>query len=238
MVAVSVIRGIARRLSRSTSVAVGSCWFGDLKRLTPISEDYGFDRGSPVDRYYIERFLGGNSGDIAGRVLEVGDNAYTVRFGGDRVAQSEILHVDASNPRATLVGDIARPGTLPEASFDCIVFTQTLHLVFDMRAAIANLHDALKPGGVLLLTVPGITQVDIGIWAETWFWSLTSIAGRRLLEERFRPEAIAVEAYGNVFAATAFLYGLAFEELDLADLDADDPRYPIIVAARAVKAAT
>jgi SAM-dependent methyltransferase len=240
---VSAIKWIAQRRSRlppksGEPGAVGGCRFGDLSRLSPVSEDYGFDRGTPVDRYYIERFLGDNSGDISGRVLEVGDNAYTLRFGSDRVAQSDILHVDASNPRATLVGDIAREQTLPKASFDCIVFTQTLHLVFDMRAAVANLHDALKPGGVLLLTAPGITSVDTGIWAQTWYWSITAVAARRLLEGRFRPDRVAVEAHGNVFAATAFLYGLAYEELDRADLDMDDPRYPVIVAARAVRRET
>jgi SAM-dependent methyltransferase len=238
VVSVSVIRWIARRRNGSPTIPVGSCRFGDLRRLSPISGDYGFDRGTPVDRYYIERFLGDNSSDIAGHVLEIGDNVYTLRFGGDRIVASDILHVDASNARATLVGDVAQPGTLPKARFDCIVFTQTLHLVFDMRSAIANLHDALKPGGVLLVTAPGITQVDTGIWAKTWYWSVTAVGTSRLLQERFRPERIAVAAHGNVLAAAAFLYGLACEELDQTELDAEDPRYPVVIVARAVRADT
>ena len=27
--------------------------FGDLRRLVPFSREFGFDRGTPVDRFYI-----------------------------------------------------------------------------------------------------------------------------------------------------------------------------------------
>jgi len=227
-------RQIARLCGRPGWFPLGSVRFGDL-RLSPFSRCWGLDRGTPVDRYYIERFLAENAADIQGRVLEIGDNAYTLRFGGARVRQSDILHVDASNPHATFVGDLTRLDVLPESVFDCIVLTQTLHLVFDMRAAIATLHRALKPGGVLLLTTPGISQLDPGEWGPTWYWSLTGPATRRLLEERFSPDVLALETHGNVFAATAFLYGIAVEELNKGDLDVDDALYPLTVAARAVK---
>ena len=176
----------------------------------------------PIDRHYIERFLGEKASDITGRVLEIGDNAYTIQFGGVRVERSDILHIDATNPRATLIGDLAQLETLPVAAFDCIVLTQTLHLLFDMRAAIATIHRALKSGGALLLTTPGISPLDRGEWGSTWYWSLTALATRRLLEERFPAHEIAVEAHGNVFAATAFLHGIAVEELDRTVLDVDD----------------
>ena len=231
----TVLLQIQRLRGRATSFPLGTVRFGDLKRVTPISRIFGFDRGTPVDRYYVERFLAENAEDIRGRVLEVGDNAYTLRFGGARVERSDILHVDATNPRATIVGDLAQSEVLPEAAFQCIVLTQVLHFVYDMRAAVATLHRALRPGGVLLLTMPGITQVDSGSWGSNLAWSVTPAAVRRLLEERFRSDAVAVEAHGNVFAATAFLYGLAVEELDRAALDVDDANFPVVVAARAVK---
>jgi SAM-dependent methyltransferase len=233
----AVMRRIDRLRSRPEPIPFGSVCFGDIRRLSPISRSYGFDRGTPVDRYYIERFLGKNASDIRGRVLEVADNAYTTRFGGSRVQRSDVLHVDATNPRATFIGDLAQASTLPEGIFDCIVLTQTLHLIFDLRAAVATLHQSLKPGGVLLLTTPGISQIDPDEWTDSWYWSLTAVAARRLLGERFPPDAVAVEAHGNVLAATAFLYGLAFEELDSGELDVNDASYPVIVAARAVKGA-
>jgi SAM-dependent methyltransferase len=210
---------------------------GDAARVAPMSRNFGFDRGTPIDRFYIESFLSEHNGDIRGAVLEVGDDAYTCRFGGERVERSEVLHVDGSNPRATIVGDLQDPACLVPDSFDCIILTQTLHLVFDMNAAIGTLHRALKPGGVLLLTVPGITQIDAsGEWGGSWYWSLTALSIRRLLERRFPSAEIDVAVHGNVFAAAAFLYGLAMEELSPADLDVKDASYPVTIAARAKKA--
>ena len=217
-----VVQWIQRIRGRPYRIPIGLVRFGDLKRSSPIGHGFGFDRGRPIDRYYIEKFLAQNAADIRGRVLEIEDNSYTLRFGGIGVTRSDILHVDRTNPRATFVGDLTRPETLPADVFDCIVLTQTLHLVYDMQAAVKTLYDALKPGGVLLVTVPGITPIDSGEWKSTWYWSLTAAAAQRLLGTVFDTESLTVNTYGNVFAATAFLYALATEELGTADLDVND----------------
>jgi len=60
---------------------VGYIRFGSLRRVMPISRKWGFDRGLPIDRYYIERFLSAHALDICGYVLEIQDNAYTRKFG-------------------------------------------------------------------------------------------------------------------------------------------------------------
>jgi glycosyltransferase involved in cell wall biosynthesis/SAM-dependent methyltransferase len=215
---------------------LGSVRLGDLDRVTPISADFGFDRGTPIDRYYIEQFLASNAAAIRGRVLEVGDDAYSRRFGGERVAHQDILHVSADNPVATIVGDLSQPDTLPGGVFDCLVLTQTLHLIFDLRAALVQMHRALKPGGVALVTVPGISQIDRGAWGGTWFWSLTQASAVRLFSPVFGAANVRVESHGNVFAAIAFLQGLAVEEVDTAKLRIGDPCYPVTVAVRARKA--
>src|SRR5690606_3779824 len=108
--------------------------------------------------------------------------------------------------------DLAQPGVLPDAAFDCMVLTQTLHLIYDMRAAVAQVHRALRVGGVALVTLPGISQLDRGEWNSTWSWAVTPYAARRLFAEFFG-EAVEVSVHGNVFAATAFLHGLALEEV-------------------------
>lgn len=214
---------------------VGRVRLGDLRRTTPISGSFGFDRGLPIDRYYIERFLARHASEIVGRVLEIGDDAYTRRFGGSRVTRSDVLHVHGGNPRATLVGDLTASDVLPGNAFDCIVLTQTLQLIFDVPLAIRRIHAALAPGGVALVTAPGISQIDRGEWGRTWFWAFTPAALERLFGEVFGPGDVMVERYGNVFAATAFLQGLAVEEVDTADLDPIDQAYPVIVALRARK---
>jgi SAM-dependent methyltransferase len=195
----------------------------------------GFDRGTPIDRYYIERFLSRHKVEIGGRVLEVGGDDYTRGFGGSQVARADILHVRQGNPRATIVGDLTDPAVLPEGAFVCIVLTQTLHLIYDVRAAVAQLYRALAPGGVVLVTAPGISQIDRGEWGHSWFWSFTTASLSRLFKECFGPEDVIVEHYGNIFAATAFLQGLAVEEVDTSRLDVLDKSYQVIVAVRARK---
>jgi glycosyltransferase involved in cell wall biosynthesis len=223
---------IQRIRGRPYSIPVGSVRFGDLRRTSPISDRFGFDRGAPIDRYYIEKFIAQNAGYISGQVLETDKNLYTGRFGGEHVERSEVLSVEADNPHATIVGDLAQADTLSEAAFDCIVLTQTLQFIFDVRAAVATSYRALKPGGVLLVTVPGLSKMH-DRWG--WYWSFSAAALSRLLEEQFGRDAVSVETYGNVFSTTAFLYGISLEELNASDLAVNDADYPVIVAARAIK---
>ena len=210
----------------------------------PASRDWGFDRGGPVDRHYIEQFLGAHAGDVRGRVLEFGGDEYAMRFGGGRAGAGEgiervdVMDIDAANSRATIVADLSRPGALPANAFDCIICTQVLMLVFDFRAALENLERALRPGGVLLITVAGISRIctpEIDRHGD--FWRFTSRSLRQLLEERFPAGKVTVRSYGNVRTASAFLYGLAAEELSSRELDLHDRDYEVTVAGRAVKPA-
>lgn len=206
---------------------------GRISSTRPLCREFGYSRGTPIDRYYIERFLQDHAADIHGRVLEVGDDSYSRRFGGDRVEQQDVLHIDAGHPGATITGDLAGRNTLPTETFDCIVLTQTLHLIFDMAVAVQTLRDALRPDGVLLMTVPGISAVDVGRWKDSWNWSLTDLSLGRLLSGSFDADKVSLRTGGNLFAATAFLHGAAVEEIDPAKLDLLDAAYPVMVAARA-----
>ena len=214
---------------------VGTLKFGSLSRVNPISRHFGYDRGHCIDRFYIEDFLSMNASDIQGRVLEIADNEYTNQFGGDRVTQSDVLHVQGS-PRATIVADLTTADGVPSNSFDCMIITQTLQFIYDTRAAVSTIHRLLKPGGVLLTTFPGISQisrVDMDQWGE--YWRFTTMSAKQLFAETFSAGAVSVRAYGNVFAAVAFLHGLAQEDIALAKLKPHDPDYEVLVTVRAVK---
>lgn len=236
--AIRLIGSDLQRLMRRRTKGDGQAARGPFSGLGTgrVSTEFGYDRGKPLDRHYVEDFLARHAQLIHGHVLEIGDTAYTVQFGGDRVVSAEAFHRFAGQPGVTYVGDISGVHNLPDNTFDCMVLTQTLHLIFDMPAAIATIWKALKPGGSVLVTVPWISSIDKGEWNATWYWAISPAGLRKLLETRFSASDIAVNAYGNVLAASAFLYGFAEHEVHPQDLDVDDPLCPVIVAASARKA--
>lgn len=212
--------------------------FGSLRRVTPISDTFGYDRGLPIDRYYIERFLQEHSGTIRGRVLEVGDSTYTSRFGSDAaVERADILDVRADNPRATIVGDLTEPDRFSADAFDCVICTQTLPYIYDVHSAVRTLHRILRPGGTVLATVTSVSRVwTKGDRLYGDYWRFTSRSSRLLFEQVFDSEQIAVASYGNVLAAASFLYGLATSELRRDELDYNDPDIPLLIGIKARKA--
>ena len=230
-------RETRRRLARiAVWPPVGWVRFGDLRRLEPISSDYGNSRGLEIDRYYIEKFLAEHAEDIHGRVLEIKHNTYTKKYGQDRVMKSDVLHPVEGNPDATIIADLTTADHLPSNVYDSIIFTQTLQVIYDIRKTIATLYRILKPGGVLLATASGMAKLsldDFDKWGE--YWRFTSLSARLLFEEAFSPGNVTVRSYGNVLTAISFLAGLSCEDLTRKELDAMDRSYEILVAIRAVK---
>ena len=201
--------------------------------LTPLDDAYGMGRGTPVDRYYIEKFLDLHREQIRGRVMEIGDRIYTEKFGGERVTESVILHVEREEPKiGQIKGDLSTGEGLTEESVDCLICTQTLPFIYDVRSAADHIVRILKRGGTALLTVAGLSQI---IQYEKMhyghFWSFTEQSLRRLFEENAEVDCVDVVTYGNVKTSTAFLYGISYEELSRRDLDFNDPNYQLLVAA-------
>jgi SAM-dependent methyltransferase len=159
-----------------------------------------------------------------------------LKYGGDRVLKSDVLHKVEGNPEATIIADLTKADHIPSNTFDTIIFTQTLQFIYDFKAAAATLYRILKPGGVLLATVSGIAQIspyDFDMWGD--YWRFTSLSAQKLFEEFFPAQCVSVESFGNVLAAVSFLEGLACEDLRHEELEAVDPNYQILIAIRAVK---
>lgn len=229
-----LVTRMLRRVLRQTRV--GWINWGSLRRNEPISRVFGQDRGQCIDRHYIERFLSQHAADIRGHVLEIGDDSYTRRFGGARVAQSSVLHAEAGNPQATLVGDLETGDGVPSDTFDCVILTQTLQCMYDVRAAVKSVYRCLSPGGVVLASVPGISQIsryDIDRWGD--FWRFTTLSAGRLFGDVFGQEQVEVASCGSVLTAIAHLHGIAAEELRPDELDHGDQDYQLLITIRAVK---
>lgn len=222
-------RGFGRRL-RSRVIL-----FGTLRHTEPVNLGFGIRQGTPVDRHYLDRYLEAHAGSIQGRVLEVGDREYTDRFGHD-VTRADVLHFVEGSEGATVIADLASCPQILDESFDCIILTQTLHYVRDIPAAISELHRILAPGGTVLCSVPGLSQIsrwDMDRWGDRW--RLTTLSATELFAERFESDHLTVDSFGNVLAALCFIEGIPAEHLRRRELEANDPDYQILIAIEARK---
>jgi hypothetical protein len=209
--------------------------WGGLRRLTPVSRVFGFDRGMPIDRFFIDEFLDEHRERIQGSVLEIADGTYTRRFGRD-VVRSDVLYPVPGNSAATVVGDLATGAGVPMDSYDCIILTQTLQFIYDFTGAVKTCHDALRSRGTLLATISGTSQIsryDMDRWGE--YWRFTDLAARKVFCGVFGDNNVEVSTYGNVLACVAFLHGLSVGELRRSELLYRDPDYQLIIAVCARK---
>jgi SAM-dependent methyltransferase len=244
MTALFSLKSTAKKIVPSTVYRPILAWWrkshrphwGSLRRLTPISRAFGLDRGLPICWYYIQSFLSFYAQDIRGHVLEIGDDSYTRKFGGERVTKSDVLHVTEGNPKATIVANLTCADQIPSDTFDCIIFTQTLQHIYDVRATIRTIHRILRPGGVLLATFPGISQIsryDMDRWGD--YWRFTTACAHKLFGEFWPSEYVIIESFGNVLVAISYLQGLASTELRADELEFRDPDYQVLITVRAVK---
>jgi len=204
-----------------------------MRRMKPLSDCWGYDRGNPADRYYIEHFLESHRTDIRGHALEVKDSTYIDRY-GTGIERVDILDRDSGNPHATILADLSAADPIASDSFDCFVLTQTLQLIYDVRAAVVHAHRILRPGGVLLVTVPCISKIAWEPGASDC-WRFTAASCSLLFGGCFGAENVSVRPYGNMLTAIAFLLGMAQEELSPKELDVHDESFPVIVGVRAIK---
>jgi hypothetical protein len=207
-------------------------WY-NLRTVKPVSTVFALDRGTPIDRIYIEDFLRKNCNLICGSTLEIAENTYSKKF-GTNIKTFEILHT-IENPNVTIIGNLTDTKTLPENKIDCFICTQTLNFIYDFRGAIRGAYHLLKKNGVILATVSGISQIsryDMDRWGD--YWRFTTLSTKRVFSEVFGKENVEVDFYGNVLSSIAFLEGISAEELTKEELFFKDENYQmtIVVIAR------
>jgi hypothetical protein len=203
--------------------------WGNLRTLRPFSDRYGFDRGTAIDRFYIDGFIANHHEDIRGRVLEVADDRYTNQH-RDRVTRLDVLDIDPRNDRATIIADLDDPGSLPPDTFDCVVLTQTLHYVSNMEVALTNVWSSLVAGGAILVTASAAAKVDHNL-ADHDSWRVLPNGLSHLLARSCPGAEVTVGARGNMLATIGFFLGLAAEELTESELALNDPLYPLVSCA-------
>lgn len=217
-------------------------WRGSrLRRLQPLAG--GRERGQPVIRYYWEAFLAAHRPDVRGVCLEVGTTQTLTRVGGGAVTRADAIDL-AARDGVTVVADLSRADAMPADHYDCFVVPFTLHLVYDLDAAIYHAIRILKPGGVVLASFPCVdacfpTGLDMGTGRPLFvFWQFTPLQVENLLRRcGLGKEDFAVTLYGNLFARTAHQTNLPVEELTRHEREHLDPAHPLLICVRIVKPA-
>jgi FkbM family methyltransferase len=209
--------------------------FAGLQGLSPVSPCYGADRGTPIDRYYIEHFLHSSKEIIRGRVLELLNDRYSRLFGEDRVEDVDVLDIDTANKKASAYGDLRNTSMFPSNRYDCIILTQTIHIIDDFHSVLTSVHRMLKKGGILLVTLPSVSRIDVAAGIGSDFWRFTTASAEYMFKKHFKTENLEIIAHGNVWVCAAFLYGLALEELTREELDYQDENFPLMICVKAIK---
>jgi hypothetical protein len=206
--------------------------WGNLRdRNEPFSSQWGLDRGTPVDRYFGDRFFEENRNLIAGEVLEIQNSTYTGRYGAG-VTRADSVDIDGSfGP--TIVCDLAKAeGVIPSDSYDCFLLPYTLIVVRDVENALRNAMRIVRPGGSILATTSVITPV---LAAYPEYWRMTEHGWRELLARLWPGCEFEVRTHGNCLSAVASILGLAQEELAARELAHHDPRFPVLISIKATK---
>lgn len=201
----------------------------------PISDWYGFDRGTPLDRYYIESFLCEHASCVTGKCLELLNNNYTIKYSDSHVTRSDVLDIDQTNQNASIIGDLRSLQGVENNTYDCIILTQVLQFIDDVDAAISETFRVLKPGGVLLATLPTISRADCTSGVTGDFWRFTPASALYLFEKKFSQTDIEITAYGNARTSMFFYIGLALEDTPKKILDIVDESFPTLVGIKATK---
>lgn len=194
------------------------------KSMKPISTKFGYDRGKPIDRYWIESFLHSNKEKIYGKVLEIVDNTYTKAY-GTNITKSDVLDLNVKNPKANIKGNLKAVPRIPSNSYDCIILTQVLGMVDDYDSAISECSRILKKGGTLVVTTSCFSSLRSGI--EQNYWRFTPASAKYVFKKHFN--SVEVKSYGNVLSGQCFWVGLSQDELTKEQLEYNDPYFPCVL---------
>jgi SAM-dependent methyltransferase len=211
-----------------------------LRRLDPLGD--GRQRGTPIVRFYWDRFLRAHRSDIQGHALEIGTTWTLRQHAGPRLAHADAIDLVAHSSEVNVVADLSRADSLPPDTYDCFLNQFTMHLIYDVEAALYHSIRILKPGGVLLVNFSCVDYyfprgLDMHTGAPLYlFWWFTPIQVENLLRRSgLSAPDYHLTIYGNLFARVAYQMNLPAEELTRDELEYADPGHPLLLCVRAVK---
>jgi SAM-dependent methyltransferase len=179
---------------------------------------------------------------VRGRALEIGTTATLHQYGGPNLWCAEALDLTAHEQDITVVADLSRADGIPSDTYDCFVNQFTMHVIYDVEAALYHSIRILKPGGVLLVNFPCVDYYfPSGLDMQTGvplflFWWFTPIQVENLLRRiGLNAADYQLTIYGNLFTRVAYQMNMPAEELTAHELEFRDPGHPLLICARVVK---
>lgn len=211
------------------SVATHSLNWGDLKKTVPICQAFGLTRGTPIDRYYLNKFIGEVKHEIIGNVLEIGGTPKDKDFYQINPGTSyKILNLEPG-PGVDIVGDVHDPSIIEPESFDSIIIFNVLEHCYAPWIAVENMLTWLKPGGKCFAMVPSAIRVHA---TPADYWRPLPDAFAYIFRNYTQQQ---LYIYGNPTTVIASYHGIAVEELTTEELDAYHPDYPVATCIMATK---
>jgi len=198
--------------------------WGNLRRTTPFSSTYGFERGKPIDRYYLHRFMEAHRALVTGDVLEIQGNSYTERF-GHYLTRADSFDIE---PRfePTFLCDFAHcEDVIPSHAYDCLLLPNTLTHFRELDLCLAQARRIVRPGGIVLASAAGLLPLTGDV---PDYWRLTPHGWREKLTAAWPGATLEIAGHGNCLSSVGAQLGLAQEELTIAELDVQDPRFPVL----------
>lgn len=211
-----------------------------FRSLNPLVN--GRLKGTSIVRYYWEQYLQKYQEDIQGLALEIGTTITIRRFGGEKLTQADAIDISAHSEEVTIIADLSRGDELSSNTYDCFVNQFTMHVIYDVEAALYHSIRLLKPGGVLLINFSCVDYyfpqgLDMGtgepLFLYHWF---TPISVENMLRRlNLTDTDYKLEIYGNLFTKMAYQMNMPAEELTNQELTNQDAHYPVLICLRVVK---
>lgn len=183
------------------------------------------DRGTPIDRFYIEKFVKSKRKYISGNIYEIGDDFYSKKYAQPH-SKFTVLTYKENEPFAKHNINFNKKNSHLYNTADCLIVVQTLNFLYNTKNAISEIRNILKYDGCAIITVSSITPVslyDYKRWGD--FWRFTDMALRELLLEFFSIEEIEIRSFGNYDSTMFYLSGACAEEVNESILNHIDPEF-------------
>lgn len=206
---------------RKARYPIGTLNWGDLRRGKPFCNEFGFERGTPIDRYYLDKFISSIRHLVKGKVVEIGGAlSNREQYGFENTSTYDAVDL-LSSPFVNICGDIHESNLLKPDYYDTILLFNVLEHCHTPQKVVDNIHNWLASSGYCLAIVPNAQRIHNN---PGDYWRILP-DGMKTLFQNFAK--VQVTTYGSPTSLIASYMGIAAQELTHDELTEINPLYPV-----------